>query len=71
MLEWTGAGGAARLRMLVHHDDPMREYAYGPAQGLPDTTVGTFDDSLMHEADARGWVVVSMKSDWRRIFAFD
>src|SRR5262249_22672434 len=33
MLEYTGAGNGARLRMLVLHDDTTREYAYGPAQG--------------------------------------
>ena len=42
MLEWTGAGGGARLKMLVLHDDAAREYAYGPAAGLPDSKVGTF-----------------------------
>ena len=47
MLEWTGAGDGARLMMLVFHDDPVREYAYGPADGLPDTKVGTFSDALM------------------------
>ena len=71
MLEWTGAGDGARLKMLVHHDDATREYAYGPVGGLPDTTVGTFDQSLMDEAKSRGWVVVSMKNDWRRIFSFE
>ena len=40
MLEYTGAGDGARLAMLVLHDDATREYAYGPAQGLPDTKVG-------------------------------
>jgi hypothetical protein len=40
MLEYTGAGDGARLTMLVLHDDAQREYAYGPAQGLPDTKVG-------------------------------
>ena len=50
MLEWTGAGDGARLKMLVHHDDGQREYAYGPAGGLPDTHVGTFSQSMMHEA---------------------
>jgi phosphoglycolate phosphatase-like HAD superfamily hydrolase len=39
MLEWTGAGTGARLKMLLLHDDATREYAYGPAQGLPDTKV--------------------------------
>jgi hypothetical protein len=37
MLEYTGAGDGARLIMLVLHDDAKREYAYGPAQGLPAT----------------------------------
>ena len=71
MLEWTGAGGGSRLKMLVHHDDAQREYGYGPAGGLPDTKVGTFSDSLMMYAKANGWPVISMKNDWKRIFAFE
>jgi phosphoglycolate phosphatase-like HAD superfamily hydrolase len=71
MLAWTGAGTGARLKMLVHHDDAQREYAYGPADGLPDTKVGTFDQSLMNEAKSRAWTVISMKNDWKRIFAFE
>ena len=46
MLEYTGAGDGARLMMLVLHDDAQREYAYGPAQGLPDTKIGTFTPAL-------------------------
>ena len=69
MLEWTQAGDGARLMMLVLHDDAEREYAYGPANGLPDTKVGTFSQSLMDEAKQRGWTVISMKNDWKRIFA--
>jgi hypothetical protein len=30
--------------------DPAREYAYGPATGLPDTKVGTFTQALYDEA---------------------
>jgi phosphoglycolate phosphatase-like HAD superfamily hydrolase len=71
MLEWTGAGPGAGLKMLVYHDDKEREYAYGPAGGLPDTKVGTFPDSLMTEAKSKGWTVISMKNDWKRIFAFE
>jgi len=71
MLEWTGAAGGARLMMLVLHDDAEREYAYGPANGLPDTKFGTFPQSLMEEAKKKGWVVISMKDDWKRMFAFD
>jgi phosphoserine phosphatase len=71
MLEWIGAGDGVRLKMLVHHDDAQREYAYGPAGGLPDTHVGTFSQSLMDEAKTKGWTVISMKNDWSRVFAFD
>jgi phosphoglycolate phosphatase-like HAD superfamily hydrolase len=71
MLEYTKAGDGARLAMLVLHDDAKREYAYGPALGLPNTKVGTFTPALYDEAKKRGWVVISMKSDWKRIFAFD
>jgi hypothetical protein len=71
MLEYTGAGGGARLMMLVLHDDAQREYAYGPAQGLPDTKIGTFPSALYDEAKKNGWSVISMKNDWKRIFAFE
>jgi len=69
MLEYTKAGGGERLAMLVLHDDAQREYAYGPAQGLPDTKVGTFTQALYDEAKSKGWIVISMKSDWKSIFA--
>jgi phosphoglycolate phosphatase-like HAD superfamily hydrolase len=71
MLEWTGAGSGARLKMLVQHDDATREYAYGPAAGLPDTKVGTFTQALNDEARKDGWTIISMKNDWKRIFAFE
>jgi len=71
MLEYTGAGNGARLMMLVLHDDAKREYAYGPAQGLPDTKVGTFTQALYDEAKKKGWTVISMKNDWKRIFTFE
>ena len=71
MLEYTGAGAGARLKMLLLHDDAAREYAYGPAQGLPDTKVGTFTPALYDEAKKNGWTVISMKNDWKRIFAFE
>jgi hypothetical protein len=71
MGEWTSAGQGARLMMMVLHDDADREYAYGPAAGLADTQVGTFTQALYDEATAKGWNVISMKTDWKRIFAFD
>jgi phosphoglycolate phosphatase-like HAD superfamily hydrolase len=66
MLEWTQAGGGARLMMLVHHDDAEREWSYGA-----ESKIGTFSDALMAEAKKQGWVVISMKNDWKRIFPFD
>jgi phosphoserine phosphatase len=70
MLEWTTAGQGKRLGLLVLHNDAQREYAYGPAEGLPDTQVGRFPPSLLGEAKKRGWVVISMKEDWKKIFAW-
>ena len=66
MLEWTQAGGGARLMMLVHHDDAKREFEYG-AKSL----FGTFSDSLLDQARKSGWTVISMKNDWKQIFAFE
>jgi hypothetical protein len=71
MLEFTQGNSAARLMMLVLHDDATREYAYGPAQGLPNSTIGTFTQALYDEAQAKGRTVISMKNDWKRIFPFE
>ena len=66
MLEYTQAGDGARLMVLVYHDDADREYAYGPK-----SKVGTFSDALMAAAKQKGWLVISMKNDWKRIFAWE
>jgi len=71
MLEYVKAGSGARLSVAVLHDDAKREYAYGPAQGLPDTSVGTFSQGMYDMASRQRWIVVSMKDDWKRIFAFE
>jgi phosphoglycolate phosphatase-like HAD superfamily hydrolase len=62
MLEWTTAGDGARLGVLIHHTDTEREWAYDR-----ESHIGRLDRGL-DEADARGWVVVDMKNDWRTIF---
>jgi phosphoglycolate phosphatase-like HAD superfamily hydrolase len=71
MLEYTKAGTGARLSMILLHDDAKREYAYGPAEGLPDTKVGTFTQALYDEAKKQGWTIISMKNDWKRVFPFE
>lgn len=71
MLEYTQAGGGARFELLVLHDDAAREYAYGPALGLPEPKLGAFPQTLYDQAKKEGWTVVSMKSDWGLVFPFE
>jgi hypothetical protein len=51
------------------HDDAQRDYVYGPADDLPDSKIGTFSQALMDEAKQPGWVVNSMKNDWKTVLA--
>jgi phosphoserine phosphatase len=69
MLEYTQGGGGARFELLVLHDDAMREVAYGPALGLPNVQLGAFKQDLYDQAKKEGWTVVSMKDDWKQVFA--
>ena len=64
MLEWTAHLPGPRFMLLVHHTDAVREYAYDR-----NSSVGRLDKAL-DEANAKGWTVVSMKDDWKKIFAF-
>ncbi len=63
MLEWTTTAPGAPLGLLVHHDDAEREYAYDRKSPF-----GKLDRGL-DEAGKRGWLVVSMKKDWRAVYA--
>jgi phosphoserine phosphatase len=65
MLQWTVAGAGARFALLVHHNDAIREFAYDRTP-----SIGQLDKAL-DEANAKGWTVVDMKNDWRRIFSFE
>jgi hypothetical protein len=64
MLQWTTAGAGARFALIVHHTDAAREWAYDRQ-----SSIGKLDKAL-DEARAKGWTVVDMKNDWKRIFAF-
>ena len=66
MLEYTQAGQGRHLLMLVHHDDAVREYAYDSK-----SKIGTFSEALASEAQKKGWLIISIKNDWKRIFPFD
>ncbi len=50
------------LCLYVHHTDAEREWAYDRKP-----SVGRLDKGLA-EAQAKGWTVVDMKSDWTRIY---
>ncbi|MGA9946404.1 MAG: HAD family hydrolase [Candidatus Cybelea sp.] len=71
MLEYTQSGSGARLMALVMHDDEKREYAYGPSSPQTDTKFGAFTQALYDEAKAKGWIVISMKDDWKQLFPFE
>ena len=71
MLEYVKAGSGVRLSAAVLHDGGAREFAYGPGQGLPDSGVGTFSQAIYDLGVKQGWIIVSMKTDWKRIFAFE
>ena len=68
MLECTQGGSGGRFGLLVLHDDAAREYAYGPALGLPAPQLGAFTPALHEQAKRAGWAVVSMKDDWKQVF---
>jgi hypothetical protein len=70
MLDYATGGGAG-MGLLLLHDDEVREYAYGPATGLPQSGIGSFPQALYDRARAQGWTVISMKHDWNRVFAFE
>jgi hypothetical protein len=64
MLQWTNAGTGSRFGLLVHHTDSVREYAYETS------SMGKLEVALT-EAATKGWTVVDMKNDWKRVFAFE
>ncbi len=65
MLQWTTLSGGPRLGLIVHHTDAEREYAYDRKSEF-----GRLDKAL-DAAAINKWTVISMKTDWKRIFSFD
>jgi hypothetical protein len=64
MLEWAKGGSGVRFALIVHHTDAEREWAYDRV-----SAVGKLDKAL-DVAQAEGWTVVEMKTDWKTIFPF-
>ncbi len=63
MLQWTQAGGGARLMGLVHYTDALREWACDRASSIARL------DKALDEAKAEGRTVVDMKTDWKTLYA--
>ena len=57
MLKYAAGHNGLSLSLLVHHDDADREYAYD-----------TLSEQALQLAPTVGWIVVSMKNDWKTIF---
>jgi phosphoglycolate phosphatase-like HAD superfamily hydrolase len=64
MLQWTSARAGASLGLIVRHTDGDREFAYDQS------AMGSLEQALI-EAPQKGWVVVDIKTDWERVFAFE
>lgn len=65
MLEYTTSAPGLQLGLLSHHDNGEREYAYDRR-----SSVGRVERRL-DEAAQRGWVILSMKDDSRRVYDAD
>ncbi len=65
MLQWTTKAAGRRFGLLVHHTDAEREYAYDRKAEF-----GRLDKAL-DVASINQWIVVDIKKDWKRIFAFE
>jgi phosphoglycolate phosphatase-like HAD superfamily hydrolase len=65
MLQWTCSGAGARLCLYVHHTDAAREWAYDRKSHIGELNKG------LDEAKAKGWAVIDMKRDWKKVFAFE
>ena len=62
MLEWITSAPGPRLGLLVHHTDAEREWANDRSSHIGRLARG------LDEAPKRGWIVVDMKQDWKRIY---
>lgn len=65
MLQWTAAAPGPRFVLIVRHTDGEREWAYDRT-----SSIGTLDKAW-DEASARGWTIVDMRRDWKRVYAFE
>jgi hypothetical protein len=65
MLQWTDSNTFKSLKILVHHTDSIREWAYDR-----DSHMGRLDKGI-EESKAKGWNLVDMKSEWKVIYPYE
>ncbi|WP_426125392.1 HAD family hydrolase [Pararhizobium sp. PWRC1-1] len=65
MLRWVTGGKPNSFGLIVHHTDAAREYAYDR-----ESHFGKLNKA-MDEAAQRKWLLVDMKNDWKKIYAFE
>jgi phosphoserine phosphatase len=65
MLEWATVGPGRRFGLIVHHTDADREWAYDR-----ESLIGGLS-KVLDQAPKNGWIVVDMKKDWKKIYAFE
>lgn len=65
MMQYTSTGNGPRFGLFVHHTDSIREYYYDREPGLARLNKG-LDDAAKYQ-----WLIVDMKTDWKKIYPFD
>ena len=65
MMQYTSTGSGPRFGLYVHHTDSVREFRYDREPGLARLSKG------LDDAQKYGWVIVDMKTDWKKIYPFD
>lgn len=65
MLQYTSTGSGPRFGMIVHHTDAQREWSYDRK-----SSIGNLEKGL-DDAGKYNWLVVDMKTDWKKIYAWE
>jgi phosphoglycolate phosphatase-like HAD superfamily hydrolase len=65
MMQYTSSSAYKTMCVLLHHTDSIREYKYDLH------TISGHLEVALDEAKQKGWLVVDMQKDFKKIFSFD
>ena len=65
MMQYTHGSPYKSFCLIVHHTDDKREYAYDVK------TLSGHLETALQEAAQKNWLVVNMKTDWKKVFPFE